>query len=181
MTESIVQTLLELCQLGAVTTTLGNLFHAHSPLVPHLSLTPSCPFPDTAPCRSLGPCRCHREQSSALPLHSLWGAAAAMRPSLSSPALGWTNPGSPACPHTPCPSEPSPSSQSFFEHSLIAFCPSCTVVPKKHPKSTPQCTAELDSHFRHFHQLASKAKNVWREWSILNCLHLGICFSLRLE
>lgn len=37
-------------------------------------LTPSCPSPDTAPCHSLGPCRYHREQSSALPLRSLWGA-----------------------------------------------------------------------------------------------------------
>jgi len=32
-----------------------------------LSLSPSCPSPDTAPCRSLRPCRCHTEQSSALP------------------------------------------------------------------------------------------------------------------
>ena len=32
-----------------------------------LSLTPSCPSPDTAPCCSLRPCRCHTEQSSAQP------------------------------------------------------------------------------------------------------------------
>ena len=37
---------------------------------------PSCPSPGTAPCRSLGPCCCHREQSSVLPLCSLWGAEA---------------------------------------------------------------------------------------------------------
>jgi len=46
------------------------------------------PSPDAAPCRSLGPCRCHREQSSALPLRSLWGAAAAIRPPLSLPCSG---------------------------------------------------------------------------------------------
>ena len=52
------------------------------------SLTPSCPSPDTAPCRSLGPCRCHREPSSALTLRSLGGAAAAMRPPHSLPCSG---------------------------------------------------------------------------------------------
>ena len=57
-----------------------------------LSLTPTQPSPDTAPCHSLRPCRCHREQSSVLPLRSLWGAAASMRPPLSSSALGWVNP-----------------------------------------------------------------------------------------
>ena len=31
---------------------------------------PSFPSPDTAPCRSLGPCLCHREQSSVLSLCS---------------------------------------------------------------------------------------------------------------
>jgi len=87
MSESGVQTLLELQQLNAVPTALGSPFHAHSPLVQPLSLTPSCPSPDTAPCRSLGPCRCHTEQSSALPLRSLGGAAAASRPPLSSSAL----------------------------------------------------------------------------------------------
>jgi len=66
---------------------LGSPFHAHHPLVLTFSLTPSCPSPDTAPCRSLGPCRCHTEQSSALPLRSLWGAAAAISPPLSSSAL----------------------------------------------------------------------------------------------
>jgi len=44
--------------------------------------------PDTSPCCSLRPCCCHREQSSALSLHCLWGAAAAMKPPLSSSALG---------------------------------------------------------------------------------------------
>ena len=51
------------------------------------------PLPGTAPCRSLGPCRCHREQSSALPLCSPLGAAAAMRPPLSSSALCWMSQG----------------------------------------------------------------------------------------
>ena len=97
-------------QRGVVTTALGSLFHAHCPLVQNLFLTPSCPSPDTAPCRSLGPCCGHREQSSALPLHFLWGAAVAMRPPLSSSALGWANPGISAAPLVPCPPDPSPSS-----------------------------------------------------------------------
>ena len=45
MIESIVQTLLELQQLGAMTTALGSLFHAHHPLVKNLFLTPSLTFP----------------------------------------------------------------------------------------------------------------------------------------
>ena len=69
--ESGVQTFLELWRLRAVPTVLGSPFHAHHPVVQTLSLTPSCPSPDTAPCRSLGPCRCHTEQSSALLLLSL--------------------------------------------------------------------------------------------------------------
>ena len=39
------------------------------------------------------------EQSSALSLCSLWGAAAATRPPLSSSALGWANPGTTARDH----------------------------------------------------------------------------------
>jgi len=39
------------------------------------SPSPPAARPLTAPCCSLGPCRCHTEQSSALPLRSLWGAA----------------------------------------------------------------------------------------------------------
>jgi len=71
MSESAVQTLLEHWQLSFVDSALGRLFHACNRQ--DLSLTPSCPSPDTAPCCSRGPCRCHRE-----PL--LWGAAAALRP-----------------------------------------------------------------------------------------------------
>ena len=63
--------LLELQQHGAEPTVLVRLFHALHPLVQDLSLSPSCPSPDTAPCRSLGACLCHREQSSALLLRSL--------------------------------------------------------------------------------------------------------------
>ena len=48
MSESAVQMLFELWQLGAVPTVLGSPFHAHRPLVQTLSLTPSCPSPDTA-------------------------------------------------------------------------------------------------------------------------------------
>ena len=53
--------------LGAVPTALCIPFHAPHPLVQTLSMPPSCPSPDTAPCHSLGPCRCHTEHSSALP------------------------------------------------------------------------------------------------------------------
>jgi len=64
---------------------------------PYLSLGPSCPSPDRGPCYSFGPCRCHREQSSALPLCSLWGAAAAMRPPLSLPCSGLNRPRDLSC------------------------------------------------------------------------------------
>ena len=40
--ESDIQMLLELRQLGAVPSALGSPFHAHCPLVQHLFLTPSC-------------------------------------------------------------------------------------------------------------------------------------------
>jgi len=72
------------CLLNFVPAALGSPFHAHRPVVQTLSLTPSCPSPDTAPCCSLRPCLCHTEQSSALPFCFLWGAAAAMRPPLMS-------------------------------------------------------------------------------------------------
>jgi len=68
MSESGVQTLPELQQLGAVPTNLGSPFCAHRPLGHNLLLQPR-PSPGTALCRSLGPCRCHWEQSSALPFH----------------------------------------------------------------------------------------------------------------
>jgi len=87
----------------------GQLFHAHHPLVQTLFLTPSCPSPDAAPYRSLGPCRCHPEKSSALPLHSLWGAVAAMRPPLSLLCSGLSTPQTSAAPHTPSPPDPTAS------------------------------------------------------------------------
>ena len=52
------------------------------------SLTPSRPSLDAVPCSSLGPYHCHREQSPALLLYSLWGAAATMRSPLSLPYCG---------------------------------------------------------------------------------------------
>jgi len=58
--ESIVQTLLELQQLGAVTTALRSLFHAHHPLVKNLFLTSNLTLPEAAPCCSLGSCCCHQ-------------------------------------------------------------------------------------------------------------------------
>jgi len=93
--------LLKLQQFGAMPTALGIPSHVHhpmGPLVQTLSLTPSCPSPDTAPCRSLGPCRCHTEQSSVLPstpseeLQLRWG--------LSSSAQHWAHQRASAAPHT---------------------------------------------------------------------------------
>jgi len=70
MSESIVQTLPELQQLGATTTALGSLFQPvpSHPLVKTLSLAPSLTLPDAAPCCSLGSCHCQqREEISACP------------------------------------------------------------------------------------------------------------------
>jgi len=86
---------------------------------------------NTAPCHSLGPCRCHTEQSSALPLHSLWGAAAAIRPPLSSSAPGCTNPGTSAL--LVCLAFP------IFTTLLwmlsIGFMSLCILVPKPTPSA----------------------------------------------
>ena len=82
VSETVVQVLLKKAQChdhcpGDLTLVLNHF------LEQILSLTPSCPSPGTAPCRSLGPCCCHREQSSALPFHSLCRAVATMRLPLS--------------------------------------------------------------------------------------------------
>ena len=107
-------------------TALGNVLHAHHPLVKNFCLTPSLPSPDAAPCRSLGPCRCHRQQSSVLPF-LLWGAVAAMRPPLSSSTLYWVHSGTSAAPlqtlHHLC---------SPPLNTLIVLCPSYVVAPKLH-------------------------------------------------
>jgi len=131
-------------------TALGSPFHAHRPLVQHLSLTPSCPSPDTAPCRSLGPCRCHREQSSALPLCSLWGAAAAMRAPLSCSALGWVHPGTSALPQTPCPPDLSPLLQSSLGLSIKVLRLSHIVASKDAPSAGSEAVkhrTEKDNRF----------------------------------
>ena len=70
MSETVIQTLLELQHSGPCPLPCA----AHSmPTALWCSSFPSPPAapPLTAPCRSLGPCRCHTEQSSALPLRSL--------------------------------------------------------------------------------------------------------------
>ena len=83
MSESAVQMLLEILQLGAMHSALGSLLHAHCPLEQNVSLTPSCPFPDTQGTGNVlgdgtgwlnavpsGPVAV-TEQSSSLPLCSL--------------------------------------------------------------------------------------------------------------
>ena len=142
---------------GRMTAILG----PHCPLVQTLSLTPSCPSPDTAPCRSLGPCRCHTEQSSALPLRPLWGAAAAMRPPLSSSALGCTKRGISAAPHTPCPPDSSPSSLLSFGCTLIVLCPPYIAAP------TQNCTQYLRWGSRVRQSLPSTGWGV-AHWGMLN-------------
>jgi len=127
-------------------TALGSPFHAHHPVVQPLSLTPSCPSPDTAPCRSLGPCRCHTEQSSALPLGSLWGAAAAIRHPLRSSALRWAHWGASAAPHTLCPQSLHiyvTLSNSFYD-LFVLWHPNLHLVLKVRPH---QCKIGWDNHF----------------------------------
>lgn len=51
---------------GAVPAAHGNLFHTDCSVVHTLSLSPSCPSPDAAPCRSLS-------LSESRAQHSLWG------------------------------------------------------------------------------------------------------------
>jgi len=128
MSESAVQMLLELHQLGAMPTALGSPFHVQRPLVQTLCPTPSCPSSGTAPCHSLGPRHCHREQSSAFPLHSVVD----IRPPLSSSALHSAHPGASATPHTPCSPGSLPALQPSFGYSLTALCP-YLVSPQWHP------------------------------------------------
>ena len=112
-------------RLGAMT--LGSLFRAHHPPVQTLSLTPSCPSPDTAPRRSLAPCCCHREKSSVLPLSSLWGAVSCYEVS---PQLLWAEQTQWPQPQMSCPSL---SLLPSFGCSLIVFC-SYIVAPKPAPQ-----------------------------------------------
>ena len=105
--ESVVQTVLKLRKLWAVTTALRSmsqrLSHSGAEPVPqpHLSLSwhSSMLFPQalllSADSRGLS-------TIPPLPVR----AAAAMRPPLSSSALGWTNLGTSTAPHPSCPLDP---------------------------------------------------------------------------
>ena len=80
----------ELQQLRAVSTALGSLFNALCPLKYGISLTPTCPSPDTAPCYSLKSCHCHQRAqiSTVLPISLVMEMLAATRsPSSPSPFL----------------------------------------------------------------------------------------------
>ena len=72
MYESTVQTLLELWQIGVLTTALGSLFHVHCPLVKNISLAHPLDPPLTQ-LRSilLGPAAVARKRRSTLLLCSL--------------------------------------------------------------------------------------------------------------
>jgi len=142
-------------RLGAMITALGSI---------NLGQNLTRPSPDTAPCGSLGPCRCHTEQSSALPLRSLWGAAAAMRPPLSSSALGWANPGTSAAPHTSCPPDPSPSSYPSFGLCLIALCASDVVPPTLSVGGEASPVQEVRPHSREQSRI-SPPLALWQCWA----------------
>ena len=100
MSESIVQMLLELRQLCAMTTVLSSPFHAHHPLVKNLLLTPNLPLPwhSSMPFPRALLLSQRAELSAAPPLPVR--VAATMRPPLSSSALGWANRGTSAASHT---------------------------------------------------------------------------------
>jgi len=67
MSKSIVQILFELQQLGAMTTALMYLFHAHCPLLKNLSLPPTLPLPAQLHAILLCTVTATREQRSGLP------------------------------------------------------------------------------------------------------------------
>ena len=67
MSDSGIQTLLELQQLGAVPTALCSPFHAYHPLVQPVSLTPSCPSPDSSMPFPRALSLSHRAELSAAP------------------------------------------------------------------------------------------------------------------
>ena len=74
---------------------------------------PHPPSPDTAPCRSLGPRRCHRQQSSALPSAPCESRGRhRASPQLLCSAL--SPPRALSAPHTPLSPDPSPPSQPSF-------------------------------------------------------------------
>jgi len=156
MSERIVQTLLD-SGSSVLLLPWAACSSAWPPSGEELSLTPSCPSPDTAPCRSLGPCRCHTEQSSALPLRSLWGAAAAMRPPLSSSALGWANPGTSAAPHV-FPSIPFTISAALLQ--TLSNSPFSAVVPQT-AHSTQGAAAPAQCRVGQSHPLTSWQCHPW--------------------
>lgn len=134
------QVLPDLLQLRALPATLSSPFRAHHPLVQILFLTPTPASPDAAPCHSLGPCCCHRRQSSVLPytphedLQLPWASP--------QPALLWAE-------QTQGP-QTLPNLCSPPLDSLIALCPSYVVAPKPAPSSGGEATqhsAERDNLF----------------------------------
>lgn len=99
LSESGVPMLLELWQLKAVPTAIGCLLHAHRTISwPPLDLLTLQPHAGLS-----GPVSVSREQSSALPPCSLWGAIGHHE---ASPLLGWINQGDLSLSSCTLPSRP---------------------------------------------------------------------------
>jgi len=130
MSESTVQTLLELQQLTAVTTALGRLLQGLNTI-----LIPSCPSPNMSPCRSLWSCRCQqRAELSTDPLLpvrccSCYGA------SPSSPQLWANRPRELSCSLHVLHSRPF----LIFVAPLRTFCNSFTSFLSCGTQTCPQC------------------------------------------
>ena len=94
---------------------------------------PHPPSPDTAPCRSLGPRRCHRQQSSALPS----APCESRGRHRASPQLLCSALSPPRALSAP-QAEPSPSLQPSSGRSRVVSCLSYTVAPRAHAALEPK-------------------------------------------
>lgn len=125
MSESVVQTLLQLWKLGDETTAPGSLFHVWPP-------SDEEPLPDT----QCDPPEVQVQAISSGPVapFPLWENCRALKPPFS--LLGWTNHKTSATPHVFCPVNPSPSLQPPFGHfncfspSLYFCTQNCTQYPR---------------------------------------------------
>jgi len=117
MSESVVRMLLEFWQLGAVTSALNNLFHAHHPLVKSFFLIYNLPL-HAVPS---GPVTATKSRAERCPSAPCEGAAAAMRPPLSLISSGLSTAGTSTSSHMSSPLDLSTSLQLSFGHSLTVL------------------------------------------------------------